>query len=89
MIKPLRDMIAVEHIEAPGKVGLLYIPDVTKSTKNQTFHRAKVLAVGREVATVKPTDVVMISEYAGDPFTVDGKTVHLMRERDIVGIVTE
>jgi len=89
MIKPLRDMIAVEHVTPPGRVGLLYIPDITKSTKNQTFHHAKVLAIGGKVETVKAGDVVMISEYAGDPFLVDGKTVHLMRERDIVGVVTE
>lgn len=89
MIRPLRDNIVVEPITAPGKVGLIHIPDVTKSTRNQTFNYGIVLASGKDTALAKPGDKVLVSEYAGDPFDHEGKKVFIMRERDIVGVIAE
>ena len=88
MIRPLRDLIYFEPITPPGKIGLIHIPDATKSTRNQTFQYAKVLAAGPAVELAKAGTTIFISEYAIEPFELDGKLVHMMRERDIVGVVT-
>ncbi len=87
-IKPLRDLIHFEPISNPG-IGLIHIPDSNKSTKNQTFQYAKVLAAGPDVVLAKEGTTIFISEYAVEPFPVDGVPVHLMRERDIVGVVND
>ncbi len=87
MIRPLRDLIHFEPITNPGKIGLIHIPDKTKSTRNQTFQYAKVLAAGPEVVSAKAGTTIFISEYAVEPFDLHGTPVHLMRERDIVGVV--
>ena len=89
MIRPLRDNIVVEPITAPGMVGLIHIPDVKKSTKNQTFNYGTIISAGKDVVLAKPGVKVLVSEYAGDPFTHEGKQVFIMRERDIVGVVSE
>ncbi len=68
--------------------GGIHITDATKSTRNQTFQYAKVIAAGPEVELAKEGATIFISEYAVDPFLVDGKPVHLMRERDIIGVVS-
>ena len=88
MIKPLRDLIVIEPVTLPGKIGLIYIPE-TKNTKNQTFYKATVLAIGSKVESLKVGDIIRVSAYAGDPFDMDGKKVHMMRERDIVVVVSE
>ncbi len=88
-IRPLRDLIHFQPISKPGKIGLIHVPDSTKSTRNQTFVYAKVLAAGPNVELAKAGSTIFISEYAIEPFPVDGVPVHLMRERDIVGVVQE
>ncbi len=86
-IRPLRDLIYFQPISKPGKIGLIHVPDSTKSTRNQTFVYAKVLAAGPNVELAKAGSTIFISEYAIEPFLVDGSPVHMMRERDVVGVV--
>ena len=86
MIKPLRDLLLVRHLAKPGMIGLIHIPDVTKSTKNQTFVQAEVVAAG-PAATVPKGATVLVSEYFGDEVKDDGVKYHLGRERDIVGVI--
>ena len=89
MIRPLRDLILVTHDSKPGMIGRIHVPDITKSTANQTFVFATVHAAGPKVVLAKPGTTILISEYAGDPHTYDGREYWLLRERDIVGVLAE
>jgi co-chaperonin GroES (HSP10) len=88
MILPLRDLLLIEPITASGMIGLIHIPDITKSTRNQTFQTAKVIASGPK-AVARPGTTVFVSEYFGDEIEVDGKKLRIGRERDCVGIIEE
>ena len=87
MIRPLRDLIVIKPCSPVGMVDMLYVAEVTKSTKNQTFHYAKVLAHGKDVVLAFTGQTVLVSEYAGEPVEIDGEKVWTVRERDIVGVV--
>lgn len=89
-IRTLGDRIAVELLPGAGKIGSIYIPDATKSTRNQTFCRAFVRSVGGGIKasnTVIPCGTVVVSEYFGDEVEVDGKKLRVGRVRDIVGVL--
>ncbi len=45
MISPLRDLLLLRPIEAPGRLGLLWVPDIGKSG-NKSSVVCDVLAVG-------------------------------------------
>lgn len=88
MIRPLRDQIVFEPITPAQKLGAIFIPDVaSKSTRNQTFQYATVIAAGPQCDLVKPGCTILLSEYAVEPFDLNGTPVHMVRERDIIGIV--
>lgn len=94
-IRPLRDRVLVkrenaEH-RAPGT--LLFIPD---SAKKQS-QLGKILATGEghylENGEIRPLivtsgDRVMFNMYAGTEIVIDGETLLLLKEEDILGIVT-
>ena len=95
-VKPLQDRILVERIESAGMTtsGLLHIPDSAKEKPAE----ARVLAVGTgkvldsgEIAPpqVKIGDQVLFGKYAGTEIKVDGQECLIIREDDILGIVTE
>jgi co-chaperonin GroES (HSP10) len=86
-IKTLGDRIAVLPVPGAGKIGLLFIPDATKSTRNQTFCRAKVKSAGKKVIVATEGRIIVVSEYFGDEVEVDGKKLRIGRERDIVGVM--
>ena len=93
-IRPLQDRVVVERIEALEKsAGGLYIPDTAKEKPQE----GKVIAVGKgkrkEDGSLIPPDVkagdrVLFSKYAGNDVTIDGKELTIMREEDILGIVS-
>lgn len=85
--RPLRDMLLLKKKSQPGMIGLIHVPDVTRSSKNQTYYYAEVLAAGPKAALAKAGDTVFLSEYSGDEFELQGQKVLLTRERDIVGVV--
>lgn len=86
-LKVLSDRVAVELLPGVGMVGLLHIPDITKSSRNQTFTRAKVVAHGPKVDAAKTGCTVLVSEHFGDDVEVDGKKYKVGRERDLVGVI--
>lgn len=87
MIRVLSDRVAVEHLPGVGKIGLIHVPNVTKSSANQTFTHAKVVAAGPKVELAKVGRTVFVSEFFGDEVEVDGKKYWIGRERDLVGVV--
>jgi len=92
-IKPLGDRVlvqadAAEEVTSSG----LYIPDTAKEKPQQ----GTVVAVGAGKVengnkidmTVKKGDKVLYGKYAGTEVTLDGEEFLIMRESDIVGILS-
>jgi chaperonin GroES len=92
-IKPLGDRVlvqadAAEEVTSSG----LYIPDTAKEKPQQ----GTVIAVGagkvengnKIEMTVKKGDKVLYGKYAGTEVTLDGDEYLIMRESDIVGILS-
>jgi co-chaperonin GroES (HSP10) len=86
-IRVLGDRVAIELGQGVGKIGALFIPDATKSTRNQTFTRARVVSVGIKVASICQGDTVVSSEYFGDEVEIDGRKLRIGRERDITAVL--
>lgn len=92
-IKPLHDRVVVRRVDAETttKSGII-IPE--KSAKKSS--QGEVLAVGdgalasdgklRPLA-VKVGDRVLFGQYAGTDVKVDGETLLIMKEADILGVL--
>ncbi|MBF0493959.1 MAG: co-chaperone GroES [Candidatus Omnitrophica bacterium] len=94
-IKPLADRILVEVLEAEEKTkGGIIVPDTAKEKPQQ----AKVIAVGKGKVTddgkvvapeVKPGDIIIFGKYSGTELKFDGNEYLMLREEDILGIMTK
>lgn len=93
--KPLYDRVLVQRVEeASVSAGGIIIPD---SAKEKPL-RGKVLAVGAgkllddgslRAVDVKSGDIVLFGKYAGTEIKIDGVEQTILREDDILGVVTE
>ena len=93
-IKPLFDRVVVEPCEAEEKTasGIVLL-----SKDQEKPQMARVIAVGpggvldgkEVVMEVKVGDKVLCSKYAGSEFKVNGKDVTILRQSDILAIVTD
>lgn len=92
-IKPLGDRVLVQADAAEEKTSSgLYIPDTAKEKPQQ----GTVIAVGAGKVengnkidmTVKKGDKVLYGKYAGTEVSFDGVEYLIMRESDIVGILS-
>jgi len=91
--RPLHDRVAVEPIEQEEKSsGGVIIPDTAKEKPMQ----GKVLAVGdgakgddgkKVPLDVKEGDTVLYGKWAGTEISIEGQTVLVMRESDVMGVV--
>ena len=91
--RPLHDRVVVEPLEEEEKTaGGIIIPDTAKEKPMQ----GKVLAVGPgtrgedgKVAAldVKKGDKVLYGKWSGTEVKLDGKTMLIMRESDIMGVL--
>jgi len=93
-LKPLGDRVVVKPQEAEEKTaGGLFIPDTAKEKPQ----RGTVVAVGpgkvengtKIDMTVKEGDTVLYGKYAGTEITLGDEEVMIMRESDILGVVSE
>ena len=94
-IRPLHDRVIVSRIEeGEQKVGGIIIPDSAKEKPQQ----GKVIAVGKGKAEkdgkvtpldVKEGDTVLFGKYSGQEISMDGETYLIMREEEILGVVTK
>src|SRR6266481_2599545 len=93
-LQPLHDRILVKRIEE-GEVrrGGLIIPDSAKEKPQE----GKVLAVGKGTVTedgkkipldVKAGDRVLFGKYSGSEVTLDGEEYLIMKEDDVLGILS-
>jgi chaperonin GroES len=94
-IKPLQDRVLVKRLEAEEKTASgLIIPDTAKEKPQEgeviATGPGKVLENGTKIElTVKPGDKVLFSKYAGTEIKIDGTEYLIMREDDILGIITK
>ena len=93
-LHPLHDRILVQRIEE-GEVrrGGLIIPDSAKEKPQE----GKVLAVGKGMVAedgkktpldVKAGDRVLFGKYAGSEVTLDGQEYLIMKEDDVLGVLS-
>jgi len=93
-IKPLQDRILVKRLSGEEKTkGGIIIPD---SAKEKPFE-GEVIAVGngkildngtKQPLEVKPGDKVLFSKYAGTEVKIEDEEYSIMREDDILGILS-
>lgn len=92
-IKPLGDRVLVRPDAAEEKTSFgIIIPDTAKEKPQ----RGTVVAVGagkvengvKIEMSVNEGDKVLYGKYAGTEITVDGEDLMIMRESDILGIIS-
>lgn len=91
---PLHDRVLVERVESEEKTaGGLIIPDSAKEKPAEGM----IVAVGagardedgdRIAMDVKEGDKVLFGKWSGTEVTVDGKELLIMKESDIMGVIS-
>ena len=94
-LRPLHDRVIVKRLDQETKTASgLIIPDAAAEKPDQ----GEVLAVGNGKVTedgkvraleVKVGDRVLFGKYAGQAVKLDGQELLVMREEDIMAIVTK
>jgi chaperonin GroES len=92
-IRPLHDRLVVRRLEeGEQKRGGIIIPDSAKEKPQ----RGEVIAIGqgklnddgdRIPPDVKTGDVVLFGKYGGQEITLDGETLLIMREDDVLAVL--
>ena len=93
-VRPLHDRIIVQRIEeGEQKIGGIIIPDTAKEKPQQ----GEVLAIGPGRVTeegkrlpieVKVGDRILMGKYAGTEVKLDGEECLILREDDVLAIVS-
>ncbi len=92
-IKPLSDRVLVRPVEAEEKTSSgIIIPDTAKEKPQ----RGTVVAAGpgkvengnKIEMSVKEGDEILYGKYSGTEVTLDGEEFLIMRESDILGVVS-
>lgn len=93
-IRPLHDRVVVKRLEEKESVkGGIIIPDTAKEKPQEgeviSVGNGKVLENGTRVAMeVKKGDRILFGKYAGSEVKLDGQEYLIMREDDILGILS-
>ncbi|EET48485.1 co-chaperone GroES [Thalassobium sp. R2A62] len=93
-LKPLQDRVTVRRIESEEKTaGGLIIPDTAKEKPAEGI----VVAVGEGARkdsgeliamTLKADDKILFGKWSGTEITVDGEELLIMKESDVLGILS-
>ena len=93
-VRPLHDRLIVQRLEETvPRAGAIIIPDSAKEKPQQ----GKVLAAGlgkankdgkRVPLDVKAGDTILFGKYSGQEIKLDGEEFLIMREEEILGVVT-
>ncbi len=94
-IKPLGDRVLVEVLDAEEKTkGGILIPDTNKEKPQQ----GKVIAVGKGKISeegkiialeVKVGDRVLFGKYTGSELKLDDRSLLMLKEEDILGVISK
>ncbi len=93
-IRPLHDRVVVKRVEEKETVrGGIIIPDTAKEKPQEgevvAVGNGKVLENGTRVnMEVKVGDRILFGKYAGSEVKLDGEEYLIMREDDILGILS-
>lgn len=93
-IRPLHDRVVVTRVEEKEAVrGGIIIPDTAKEKPQEgevvAVGDGKILENGTRIAMdVKKGDRILFGKYSGSEVKLDGKEYLIMREDDILGILT-
>ena len=92
--RPLHDRVVIRRMESEAKTaGGIIIPDTAKEKPME----GKVVAVGPGARDdngritpldVKAGDTVLFGKWSGTEVTVDGKDLLIMKESDILGVIS-
>ena len=92
-VNPLADRVVVRALEETEQMrGGLYIPDTAKEKPQE----GEILAVGpgrfddgkRVPMEVKVGDKVLYGKYSGTEVTIDGEALLILRESDVLAVLT-
>ena len=93
--RPLHDRVVVKRVEEEGKTkGGIIIPDTAKEKPSQ----GEVIAVGPggrdEAGKLIPIDIkvgdrVLFGKWSGTEVKLDGQDLLIMKESDIMGVLTD
>jgi chaperonin GroES len=92
-VGPLADRVVVRSLEGNEQTrGGLFIPDTAKEKPQQ----GEILAVGpgrfeegkRVPMEVKVGDKVLFGRYSGTEVTIDGEALLILRESDVLAVLT-
>ena len=91
-IKPLFDRVVVKAIpEKTEKIGNIILPEIAKKPEI-----SEVVALGmgevdgkKYEFEVKVGDKVVFNKFAGSEFKIDGETYTIIKEKDLLGIITK
>ena len=93
-VRPLHDRVLVKrHTEEERSTGGIIIPDTAKEKPIQ----GEIIAVGQgrtaEDGKIRPLDVkkgdkILFGKYSGTEIKIDGDEFLMMREEDILGVIT-
>lgn len=93
-VKPLGDKVLVEVLEAEEMTkGGILLPDTAKEKPQQgkvvSVGKGKVTDDGKTVAPeVKEGDIVLYGKYSGTELKIDERSLLMLKEEDILGIVS-
>ncbi len=93
--RPLHDRVVVRRLEGEEKTkGGIIIPDTAKEKPQEGIIEA-VGSGGRDEAgklipiDVKKGDIVLFGKWSGTEVKIDGKDLLIMKESDIMGVITK
>lgn len=93
-IRPLHDRVVVKRLEEKETMrGSIVIPDTAKEKPQEgevvAVGNGKVLENGTRLAMeVKKGDRILFGKYSGSEVKLDGEELLIMREDDILGILS-
>ena len=93
-IKPLNDRVIVKRLDEGEQIrGGIIIPDSAKEKPQEGEVMAAGLGKYREDGTrqtldVKTGDLVLFGKYSSSEIKIDGEELLIMREDEILGIIT-
>ncbi len=94
-VRPLHDRILLKRIEEKESIkGGIVIPDTAKEKPQEglvvAVGNGKILEKGTRISLeVKEGDHVLFGKYSGTEIKVDGEDYLIVREDDVLGILTE
>src|SRR3989338_5294228 len=94
-IRPLHDRLIVKRLSEEEKTkGGIIIPDSAKEKPQEAeviaVGNGKVLEEGNRIALdVKTGDRILFGKYSGNDIKLDGEEYVIIREEDVLGIITK